>query len=232
MSLSTQIFHMHRHKKLRLKKVLIIYVVFFMSESRELSKIYILCLKGQGILFQYRFAKCLLKDCKNSSYCILCPQPNWKIIKFMIEAKYHMACGCILLKSRLVLRNMVLCCPEHLQQTRFTMQPCSRCGLIIKSRAWNSEIVFCDQCYKLLSQAKTLRSYHSLPDLVDPILSRKSLSEITEDIVTNLFYGREAIQIDPPLRVQHESKPITIDLEQKIKLLKEELSCQHSLESH
>jgi len=146
----------------------------------------------------------------------------------MIEAKYHMACGCILLKSQLILRNMVLRCPEHLQQTIFTMQPCSRCGLIIKSRAWNSEIVFCEQCYKLLSQAKTLRSYHNLSNFVDPILFRKNLSEITTDIVTNLFYGREVIQIDPPLRVQHESKPITIDLEQKIKHLKEELSWQHS----
>lgn len=150
----------------------------------------------------------------------------------MIDAHYYMTCSCILLKNQLVLHNKILSCNNHLQQIDYVKQPCARCGKFLKSYSWKTNVVFCNSCNKLLAQAKTICTYHNLPVFIDPILLRKSLAEIAEDIGVNLLFKKEVIQIDTPRRVQHEQKPIRIDIEQKLKFLKEDIACQHSQASH
>ena len=150
----------------------------------------------------------------------------------MVKDQYYLSCGCVLLKKQLILHNSVLSCPEHLEGVTHVKRPCSRCGLILENKTWNFTTVFCDDCYKILSQAKTICNYHDLDSFVDPILLRKDLKTIAEDICLNVFFKNEVIQIDKPREVQHEQKPIIIDIEQKLKILKEKVSWQHSQASH
>jgi hypothetical protein len=52
------------------------------------------------------------------------------------------------------------------------------------------------------------------------MLWHKTTKEIMEDILINIFLGYEEIQIDAPLRVQHQKETITIKMKEKIRNLK------------
>jgi hypothetical protein len=125
----------------------------------------------------------------------------------------HMECGCILPVKK---TTDIYYCPEHNQPRKHFTRPCLRCGKINKVRHLNHVHYMCDDCDRLIQQSRVIYNNHGLP-FIDPILWHKTPEEILEDMNVNLFLGYEEIQIDAPLRVQHQKETVTIRMEEKAK---------------
>lgn len=76
----------------------------------------------------------------------------------------------------------------------------------------------CDDCDRLIQQSKVIYNNHGLP-FIDPILWHKTPIEVMEDMIANMLLGYEEIQIDAPLRVQHQKETVTIRMKEKIERL-------------
>lgn len=127
----------------------------------------------------------------------------------------HMECGCILPVEK---TTDIRYCPEHdLPRKHFT-RPCLRCGKIQKVSHLNHVYFMCDDCDRLIQQSKVIYNNHGLP-FIDPILWHKTPIEVMEDMIANMLLGYEEIQIDAPLRVQHQKETVTIRMKEKIERL-------------
>jgi len=149
----------------------------------------------------------------------------------MIKNKYIMHCGCELSSSDLIVYDTLLSCPIHKKRIKKIEKLCKRCAKLFVVTQSSSKKIYCDDCVKILDQARTVHNYHKLKVFVDPILLRKGLNQILTDISINVSLGYTAIQIDTVRETQHENKKIFIDLDKKIAILqkKEEKQCQQEI---
>jgi hypothetical protein len=134
----------------------------------------------------------------------------------MLKHHYiHMECGCVLpVKKTTDIRY----CPEHDLPKKYFTRPCLRCGKMERVQHLNHVHFLCDDCDRLLQQSRVIYNNHGLP-FIDPVLWHKTPDEIMADMAVNLFLGYEEIQIDAPLRVQHQKETITIRMKEKVENL-------------
>lgn len=130
-----------------------------------------------------------------------------------------MHCGCQLHTEQLIVHDTLLACPVHKKKVHQIKKTCKRCGRTIVIPHDSSKKQYCDDCNKILYQARTVFNYYKLDEFIDPWLQHKIQTDIIIDISINAFLKEDAIQIDLPRGTQFEQKKIQINFDAKIQQL-------------
>jgi hypothetical protein len=135
----------------------------------------------------------------------------------MIEPNHYMYCGCILPTNKLILdhRYGILLCPVHKKKTDYILRPCLRCGEILTVKNLKSIFLYCEDCDREIQNARVVYGQKNM-SFIDPVLWHKEAEHVHDDMMTNIILGYDAIQINDPIEVQHQSQTIRIDFKAKL----------------